>query len=70
MYEGLPGVAAIVDDILVCGRTKDKHDKNLCAMLERTRARGFHLNPEKSTICVSEVSYFGHRLTHNGIKPD
>lgn len=28
-YEGLHGVAAIVDDILVYGRTKDEHDANL-----------------------------------------
>lgn len=69
-YEGLPGVAAIVDDILVYGRTKDEHDKNLRAMLERTREKGVRLNPEKSTICVPEVCYFGHRLTHDGIKPD
>ncbi|KAL1268833.1 hypothetical protein QQF64_034196 [Cirrhinus molitorella] len=69
-YEGLSGVAAIVDDILVYGHTKEDHDKNLRAMLQRTRERGVRLNPEKSTICVPEVSYFGHRLTHDGIKPD
>lgn len=28
------------------------------------------LNTEKITICVPEVSYFGHRLTQEGIKPD
>lgn len=36
-YEGLPGVAAIVDDIIVYGCTKEEHDANLRAMLERTR---------------------------------
>ncbi|KAL6471840.1 hypothetical protein MHYP_G00204900 [Metynnis hypsauchen] len=62
-YEGLQGIAAIVDDILVYGRTKEEHDTNLCAMLERTRERGIKLNEDKSVICVTEVSYFGHRLT-------
>ncbi|KAK9513152.1 hypothetical protein VZT92_026713 [Zoarces viviparus] len=69
-YEGLQGVAAIVDDILVYGRTKEEHDANLRAMLERTRERGKKLNKDKSIICVSEVSYFGHKLTREGIKPD
>lgn len=36
-YEGLKGVAAIVDDILVFGRTKEEHDENLRAILQRTR---------------------------------
>uniref|UniRef100_A0A671WXU4 Gypsy retrotransposon integrase-like protein 1 n=1 Tax=Sparus aurata TaxID=8175 RepID=A0A671WXU4_SPAAU len=69
-YEGLQGVAAIVDDILVYGHTKEEHDANLRAMLERTRERGIKLNEEKSIICVTEVSYFGHRLTREGIRPD
>ena len=33
MYEGLPGVATIVDDILVFSKTKLEHDNNLRAML-------------------------------------
>ena len=69
-YEGLQGIAAIVDDILVYGRTKEEHDANLRAMLERTRERGIKLNEDKSVICVPEVSYFGHRLTREGIRPD
>lgn len=44
-YEELNGVAAIVDDILVFGRTKEEHDENLRAILECTRERGVHLNP-------------------------
>lgn len=65
-YKGLEGVAAIVDDILVFGKTKQDHDRNLRAMLKRTRDRGVRLNPEKCRICVSEASYFGHALSHEG----
>lgn len=39
-------------------------------MLERTREKGIKLNKDKSSICVTEVSYFGHKLTREGIKPD
>ncbi|CAI5681852.1 unnamed protein product [Oreochromis niloticus] len=69
-YEGLRGVAAIVDDVLVFGATKQEHDDNLRAMLQRSRERGVKLNPDKCTICVKEVSYFGHTLSHEGLKPD
>ncbi len=69
-YEGLQGVTAIVDDILIYGKTKEEHDTNLRAMLQRSRERGVKLNPDKSTICATEVSYFGHRITKDGIKPD
>ncbi|KAK7938626.1 hypothetical protein WMY93_001952 [Mugilogobius chulae] len=69
-YEGLRGVAAIVDDILVFGKTKQEHDENLRAMLQRTRERGLKLNPDKCKICVQEVSYFGHKLSNKGISPD
>lgn len=69
-YEGLRGVACIVDDIIVFGKTKQEHDTNLRAMLNRTRERGIRLNPDKCRFCVSEVSYFGHKLTADGLKPD
>lgn len=69
-YEGLTGVAAIVDDVLVFGKTRQDHDRNLRAMLQRTKERGVRLNPDKCHICVSEVSYFGHTLSHEGLKPD
>lgn len=65
-YEGLPGVAAI----LVFSKTKLENDNNLRAMLTRTRKRGVRLNPDKCQIGVSEVSYFGHTLWSEGLKPD
>ena len=35
-FGDLPGVAAIIDDILVYGETKQEHDKNLGAARQRT----------------------------------
>ncbi|MEW8487445.1 MAG: reverse transcriptase family protein, partial [Candidatus Thiodiazotropha sp.] len=34
-FEGLPGVVAIVDDILCYGKTREEHDSNLKAALDR-----------------------------------
>ena len=69
-FGDLPGVAAIIDDILVYGETKQEHDKNLRATLQRAREQGVTFNPEKLTYCAQEVSYFGNRITSEGLKPD
>lgn len=69
-YEGLSGVAAIVDDILVFGKTAEEHDENLRKVLQRTREKGIKLNAEKVEIGMSEIHYFGHILSSDGLKPD
>lgn len=52
MYEGLDSIAAIVDDILVFGKTKQKQDQHLQARLDRTRDRGVRLNSDKFQFSV------------------
>ena len=54
-YEGLPGVAAIVDDILVYGKNQEDHDAKLEAVLRRTRERGIKLNPDKCVFRTIQV---------------
>ena len=69
-YEGLEGMVALVDDILVYGKSREEHDKNLKAVLERSRQKGIKYNSDKLVVGVSEVDYFGHLLTSEGLKPD
>lgn len=69
-YEGLTGVNAIVDDILVHGNTRAEHDQNLRAVLDRSRAIGIKLNNDKLEVGVTSVRYFGHMLTDNGVGAD
>ena len=74
--QGLPGVEVIADDILDfgCGDTKDEcqrnHDANLQGLLQRAREKNLKLNKKKLKLCQSEVSYMGHRLTRDGLRPD
>jgi hypothetical protein len=76
IIKGLPGVAAIADDILVygCGDTEEEymqdHNKNLETMLKKAREVNLKLNKKKMKLCLAEVSYMGHLLTSNGIKSD
>ena len=69
-FEGMTGVTAIVDDILVFGKTRAEHDQNLRKVLTRAHERGIKLNADKVKIGVIEVRYFGNILTQNGLKID
>lgn len=69
-FEGLSGVVAIVDDILVYGKSREEHDKNLRAVLNRALEKGLRLNENKLEVGVTEISYFGHVLSERGLQPD
>lgn len=74
--EGLPGVYTIADDILVVGNgltdeaAMADHDNNLTQLLERCRLRGIKLNKDKLRFRLPSVTYLGHILTSNGLRPD
>ena len=74
--EGLEGVKAIADDILVWGdgdtseETIADHDKRLTALLVRCQQKNIKLNKEKFQLKKAELSYMGVVLTDKGVKPD
>ncbi|KXJ06970.1 Transposon Tf2-6 polyprotein [Exaiptasia diaphana] len=74
--EGLNGVFKIADDILITGQGTDDesanrdHDKNLKNLLERCRKKNIKLNKAKFEFKCDEVTFIGHRLTKEGLKPD
>ena len=49
--------------------TKD-HDKKMKALLERCRSKGIRLNKMKTELRKSEITFLGHILTSEGLKPD
>ena len=70
LLEGLSGVEVIMDDILVHGHDLEEHDACLTAVIRRIDASGLKLNPNKFVLRQSELRYFGHIITENGVKPD
>ena len=40
IYEGLPGVTGIADNIVTCGQNKEQHDRNFLCFLRVTRKAG------------------------------
>ena len=70
MFEDIPGVEVIVDDILVWGEDEEQHNVRLTKVLERARSRNLKLNKNKCHINQHEISYVGHILSKDGLKPD
>ncbi|CAB4009193.1 Hypothetical predicted protein [Paramuricea clavata] len=74
--EGLEGIKAICDDILVCGvgesyeEAVQDHDNKLVSLLERCRSKGIKLNSKKLLFRRKQVSFMGHLITSKGLRPD
>ena len=72
----LQQVVPLADDFLIYGvgntviEAKADHDLRLCAFLNKCRSIGLRLNRDKLQYCRSEVKFFGHILTSDGLKVD
>ncbi len=47
-----------------------EHDKNLDILMDRCRQIGLKLNADKTEVGQTEIPFFGHVLTENGLKID
>jgi hypothetical protein len=56
-----------LDDVIVFAPTEEILLERVRIVLERFREKGMTLNPEKCTMCVSQVEYCGHLLDETGI---
>ena len=52
------------------GNHDEGHDRRLRATLERAEHIGMTMNPEKCMFRMTEVTYLGHKLTGEGVKPE
>ena len=69
-FEEIEGVIVMFDDILVTGKNKEDHDRNLEKVLQRAKEVGVRLNKKKSKFDVDKVLYIGHIISKEGIEPD
>ena len=67
---GLEGVICIADDIVIHGRTEKEHDERMRNFIERCKQKGILLNKEKMALKQSEISFMGHTISKEGLKPD
>ena len=59
-YIGWSGVTGIADDMIIFGKSKLEHDRNLLQFLETTRKNGLVLNKLKLQFKKQEVHFLGH----------
>ena len=70
LLTGLPGCKNISDDIIVFGKGKDEHDKNLRGVLQRLKDNNLRLNKDKCEFSKSEIRFYGHIFSSSGVKRD
>ena len=58
MISGVPGARNITDDIIVFGRNKEDHDKNLREVFKRLSDAGLTLKKSKCKFNQSEITFF------------
>ncbi|KAI8516325.1 hypothetical protein Bbelb_049060 [Branchiostoma belcheri] len=63
------GVANIADDVIIHGRGNREHDERLHHALDKIQQAGLTVNPEKCLFRVPKLTFFGHVVTPDGIKP-
>ncbi|XP_039444976.1 uncharacterized protein K02A2.6-like [Culex pipiens pallens] len=69
VLKGTSGVKVFIDDILVFGSTKQQHEAALKAVMHRLTSHGITVNPKKCFFGKSEVTFMGHVLSADGVRP-
>ncbi|TPX45345.1 hypothetical protein SeMB42_g04060 [Synchytrium endobioticum] len=59
-----------LDDIVIFSKSFDGHIEDIRRVFQRLKERRLQLKSSKCHICCQEISYLGHRITPQGIRPD
>ena len=59
-----------IDDIIVFGKSFEQHISRVEEVLERIKAAGLKLKPEKCEMLQKEVVLLGHVVSDNGVSPN
>jgi transposase InsO family protein len=70
MMAGADGVSVYMDDFIVGGIDEQSHQKNLFEALRRIEDYGFRLKIDKCSFCQEKITFLGHIIDRNGIRPD
>ena len=64
----MKGVTGIADDMIIAGEDEMEHDRNFLAFMEKCMENNLTLNVEKIQFKQSQVSFYGHIWSKNGIQ--
>ena len=69
ILQGIPGVVAYLDDILISGDSEASHLKALEEVLRRLEEVGLRAKREKCQFMLSSVPYLGYQIDERGLHP-
>ncbi|KAF2881441.1 hypothetical protein ILUMI_24727 [Ignelater luminosus] len=67
--KGVPGTINFLDDVVVTGRTRLEHLKNL-EVFTRLSKVGFKLQLSKCRFFQAEIKYLGYKISNKGLRKD
>ena len=70
IFIGMEDVTGIADDTVIADRDEIEHDRNFLAFMEKCMNNNLTLNSEKIQFKQSQVSFYGHCWSKQGISPD
>lgn len=69
LLAGVPGVAVLIDDVIISGRTMLEMTQRLDTVLARIEKAGLRLNKNKCKFAKERVEFLGFVIDANGIHP-
>ena len=69
VLRGLPFAYAYTDDVLVASSSAEEHKQHLRAVFRRLDEYGVVINPLKCVLGVEELTFLGHHVSSEGIRP-
>ena len=70
IFIGMEGVTEIADDMIIAGKDEMEHDRNFLAFMGKCMENNLTLNSEKIQFKQTQVSFYGHIWSDQGISPD
>ncbi|XP_025997554.2 uncharacterized protein LOC113005865 [Solenopsis invicta] len=67
--QDLDFVFVYIDDILIASSSEEEHKNHLRIVFQRLKKYGLFINPTKCTLGAQEVTFLGHVVNQDGIKP-
>lgn len=69
LFRGIKGLIVYMDDLLIHGATVEEHDLILEQVLDRLNNMNMKINEKKSVFGVQQVTFLGHHVSTEGIRP-
>ena len=69
-FGDIPGVHVIADDLIISAKDETEHDAIGSKVFERARQHNAKFNANKTQYKVNTVTYTGHIVSADGMRPD